>query len=169
MNTLKFLSLLILVLAIQFFINEFSSNSFSFGIVPLVIFGIAWNLRNGIVIYRKIGFPRDFALLKFKLLSAVSIFYFIGYMCIINIYSEQLNSTEPSSWNVLFFAIAGITLIIPICAAVYNINFVTKGLSIVYQDRHFRLLTVTSLIAFPLGIIWIQPKVDYLPASEGRG
>lgn len=158
--THKLFGLLILTILIQETLNWTFDKYFIVGIAPTLIFGTIWNLNNGQLIYTGLTDKRDFNFKKFKVLSIWTIIWLTVYMILLNIFLWPPGTGNESLGKMIFMALSALSAILPIYALYYNIDFVTRGLIKRLNNSNLRLGTIFSLLFFPIGLFWIQPKVE---------
>lgn len=158
-TTIKIFGLLLLTILIQEIVNWTLDEYFIIGIAPTLIFGTIWNLYNGQQIYVKLKDKRAFNINKFKGLSIWTIVWVIVYMILLNIFLWPPGTDNQSLGQMIFIPISALSAIFPIYALYYNIDFVARGLTNYYNDKGLRFGTIVSLLFFPIGLFWIQPKI----------
>jgi hypothetical protein len=158
--TRKVFGLLILTILIQETLNWAFDKYFIVGIAPTLIFGIIWNFNNGQLIYTGLTDKRDFNFKKFKALSIWTIIWLTVYMIFLNIFLWPPRTDNQSLAKIIFMPVSALTAMLPIYALYYNIDFVTRGLTRRLNNNNLRLGTIFSLIFFPIGLFWIQPKIE---------
>lgn len=158
-TTIKIFGLLLLTILIQEVLNRTLDEYFIVGIAPTLIFGTIWNLYNGQKIYLNLKDKRDFNIKKFKGLSIWTIVWVIVYMIFLNIFLWPPTTENQSLGQMIFMPLSALSAIFPIYVLYYNIDFVTRGLTNYYNDKGLKLGTIFSLIFFPIGLFWIQPRI----------
>jgi len=127
-----------------------------------LIFGAIWNMNNGTWIYNHLDDADNFDLYKFKKLTIWGIVYLIVYMILLNIFLWPNDPNDTSLGKTIFLFVGMLTSLFPLYILYYNISFVARGLSELYNDVRLKVKVVLSLIFFPIGIIWIDYKLEYL-------
>ncbi|VAW26801.1 hypothetical protein MNBD_BACTEROID06-1156 [hydrothermal vent metagenome] len=159
-NTIKIFSYLIVTVVIQQVINVTFEDHFILGLLPTFVFGAIWNYRNGKQLYKRTENKSLFNFKKFKFLTWFSIIYLVLYMLLLNIYMWPIDSEITSVGSAIFMPLSGLSSFFLLYVLYYNIDFVTRGLTEHYNNGQQRSKTIASLIFFPIGIWWIQPKID---------
>ena len=91
------------------------------------------------------------------MLSFLSIAWLFLYIILLNIYAYPLESTNPVE-RMFFYQISAVSFVLPLYSLYYNVRFVATLLS--GQNKQIsKLNIVSSIIFFPIGIIWLQPKI----------
>jgi len=161
-STYKIFGLLILTILIQETINRTLDKYFVVGIAPTLIFGTIWNLKNGQFIYSKLSDKEKFSLKFFKVFSIATVIWLVVYTYFLNIFIWPHGTIDISSGRLIFNAVSGLFVIYFLFVFYFNISFVTRGLNKLYDVKGFGLKTVLSIIFFPLGLLWLQPKIEGL-------
>ncbi|MCB0494540.1 MAG: hypothetical protein KDC79_00265 [Cyclobacteriaceae bacterium] len=156
-KTTKTFLLLILTILTQQTFDRLFGDYFIVGASPIFLFGIIWNFYNGENLYSHFTNKNDFNLAKFKMLSFLSIAWLFLYIIFLNIYAYPLERTDPVE-RMFFYQISAVSLVLPLYSLYYNVRFVATLLS--GQNKQIsKLNIVSSIIFFPIGIIWLQPKI----------
>jgi len=161
-HTIRLFGILLATIVVQEVVNWAFKEYFIVGIIPTALFGTIWNLKNGERIYEKVKYKDEFEMSKFRTLSVLSIIYLVVYIVLFNIFVWPPDNNTHSPGNIFFWPFSGLSGIFAIYAWYYNIGFVTRGLKEFYPGRWDAFLTIISLIFFPIGIWWVQPRVDLI-------
>jgi hypothetical protein len=166
MKTAKIFGTLVLIVIVQELVNRLLQGYFSLGWFPVLIFGTLWNLRNGERIYSSLSLKIGFNLKTFVSISLCVVVYFVVFDILLNIFNPDVK--EGVEFTTYPFATISMISAFPLLFAYwYNIDFVSRGLARYYQRESWRGWAILSLIFYPCGIWWIQPKVDNIkPAAQ---
>ena len=91
----------------------------------------------------------------------MTIIYLVLYIIALNVFAWPPDKSKLAVQS-LFFPLTGLTIPFAVYACYINITFVITGLSEFYLEKNFKLKAAVSLLLFPLGIFWIQPKINHL-------
>jgi len=160
----KIFVLLLLIILAEVFWDRTFGKYFIVGTVPGFIFGILWNLKNGNILYNRLRIKRHFNLKMFNTLSIVSVIQLIIFIAFINRYLVNLKADRLSA-EITFMPINFLLSLVSLYLFYYNANFVARGLAEFDPGKGVRGKALLALLFFPVGLFWIQPRVD---AIEGQ-
>lgn len=159
-TTIKIFGLLLLIILTQEILNRALDGYFIVGITPTLIFGTIWNLNNGSIIYSGLTDKRDFNFNKFKNLSIWTVVWLIVYMALLNIFLWPPGTDNYPMGKMIFMPASALAAIFPAYTLYYNIDFVTRGIIKHLNDKKLKPGVILSLLFFPVGLFYIQPKIE---------
>ena len=126
------------------------------GILPILFVGQFWNWKNALLLYQKIKIPNMFNINAFQILNVIGAVYLILYMVVINyiIDSEDI--------RLIILPILGLFDLAALALLFYSINFVTRGILYLSRNSLSKWKVRLSILFYPVGILWLQPKIDEL-------
>ena len=127
------------------------------GILPILLVGQFWNWKNALILYQKIKIPNEFNIKTFQILNVIGVIYLILYMVLLNYIMVDFKVRSP-----LLFPITGLTNFAAMAILFYSINFVTKGVLYLSRNSLSKWKIRLSILFYPIGILWLQPKIDEL-------
>ena len=161
-RTISFFTIAILTIIFQELYRQFFSHIYAIGFMPMAIYGTIWNMINGNTLYRHLPDKTKFNFNKFNTLSIIAVVYIIIYSICWHLFRHKPTPYDEGSGPIyyIFMPISGLVAMIALYIPYYTINFVSRAIITIDNSASRKWLVALSIIFYPVGILWIQPKID---------